>query len=153
MTNNTLQKQLFQAGSILLAVGVITGALGSHAMKGAVQEYDLNVYEVAVRYQIYHSMGLLILGIGARRIREDVLKGVFALFLIGIILFSGSLYLLSTSIMWANERLEWFGAVAPFGGVSFIAGWLYLGLKGYKPSTHSSSGEKIVEMHRRKTEQ
>ena len=153
MTNNTLQKQLFQTGSFLLALGILAGALGSHAMKGMVQENDLNVYEVAVRYQIYHSIGLLILAVGSRRVKEDVLKGIFALFMIGIIFFSGSLYLLSTSVVWANKRLEWLGAIAPFGGVSFIAGWLYLGFKGYKQSTQSSAGEKIVEMHRRKAEQ
>lgn len=151
MTNSTLQKQLIQAGAAFAGLAVIAGAFGAHAVKEKIDPLNLDIYNTAVEYQFYHAFALLVMGFGSRRLKEQAVKTSFTLFVIGIILFSGSLYLLSTSTIWAKERISWFGAITPVGGVSFVVGWAYLALKGYKPSSHSDSAMKIQEMHKRKS--
>lgn len=151
MTNSTLQKQLIQSGAAFAALAVIAGAFGSHAIKEKMDTVNYDIYQTAVEYQFYHALGLFAIGVGMRRIKENVAKVAFTLFVLGIIFFSGSLYLLSTSMIWAKERIGWFGVVAPVGGVSFVVGWAYLALMGFKPSTSSQSAEKVKEMQRRKT--
>jgi uncharacterized membrane protein YgdD (TMEM256/DUF423 family) len=151
MTNSTLQKQLIQSGAAFAALAVIAGAFGSHAIKEKMDTVNYDIYQTAVEYQFYHALGLFAIGVGMRRIKDNVAKVAFTLFVLGIIFFSGSLYLLSTSMIWAKERIGWFGAVAPVGGVSFVVGWAYLALMGFKPSTSSQSAEKVKEMQRRKT--
>lgn len=143
---------MIQAGAAFAGLAVIFGALAAHEMKNVLNDKDLAVFETAVRYNFYHALALLAIGYGARRLKENVGKAVFALFVVGIILFSGSLYLLATSKLWAEDRIEWLGAVAPLGGVSFVAGWFYLAFKGYKPSSseETRSGKKVMEMQRRK---
>lgn len=152
MTNSTLQKNMIQAGAVFAGLAVIFGALAAHEMKNVLNDSDLAVFETAVKYNFYHALALLAIGYGARRLKENVGKTVFALFVVGIILFSGSLYLLATSKLWAEDRIEWLGAIAPLGGVSFVAGWFYLAFKGYKPSSseETRSGKKVMEMQRRK---
>jgi uncharacterized membrane protein YgdD (TMEM256/DUF423 family) len=151
MTNSTLQKQLIQSGAAFAALAVIAGAFGSHAIKEKMDTVNYDIYQTAVEYQFYHALGLFAIGVGMRRIKDNVAKVTFTLFVLGIIFFSGSLYLLSTSMIWAKERIGWFGVVAPVGGVSFVVGWAYLAWMGFKPSTSSQSAEKVKEMQRRKT--
>lgn len=151
MTNSTLQKQLIQSGAAFAALAVIAGAFGSHAIKEKMDTVNYDIYQTAVEYQFYHALGLFAIGVGMRRIKDNVAKVAFTLFVLGIIFFSGSLYLLSTSMIWAKERIGWFGVVAPVGGVSFVVGWAYLAWMGFKPSTSSQSAEKVKEMQRRKT--
>lgn len=153
MTNSTLQKTVIQTGAVFAGVAVVLGALASHELRPLLAEYDRSTFDKAVQYNFYHALALLCLGFGARRVKENVLKTVFPLLVIGIILFCGSLYLLSTSKLWAKERIEWLGAIAPIGGVSFIVGWFYLAFKGYKPSSaeETRSARKVMEMQRRKT--
>jgi uncharacterized membrane protein YgdD (TMEM256/DUF423 family) len=150
MTNSTLQKQLIQSGAAFAALAVIAGAFGSHAIKEKLDSVNYDIYQTAVEYQFYHALALFAIGVGMRRIKENVAKVAFTLFVLGIIFFSGSLYLLSTSMLWAKERIGWFGIVAPVGGVSFVVGWAYLAWMGFKPSTSSHSAEKVQEMQRRK---
>lgn len=151
MTNSTLQKQFIQSGAAFAAIAVVAGALGSHLLANTLGETDKNTYEIAVRYQLIHSLALISLGLGLRRINDNIAKFCFAFFVIGIILFSGSLFAMSTSVVWAHARIKWLGAVAPFGGASFVAAWMLLALKGYKPSsTQSESAKKVMEMQRRK---
>lgn len=151
MTNSTLQKQLIQTGAAFAALAVTAGAFGSHAVKEKLDAVNYDIYQTAVEYQFYHALALFAIGVGMRRIKDNVAKVAFTLFVLGIIFFSGSLYLLSTSMIWAKERIGWFGVVAPVGGVSFVVGWAYLALMGFKPSTSSQSAEKVKEMQRRKT--
>ncbi|MBW7844312.1 MAG: DUF423 domain-containing protein [Bacteroidia bacterium] len=150
MTNSTLQKQLIQAGATFAGLAVIAGAFGTHGIKARLEPSQFDIYLKAVEYQFYHAFGLLILGFGARRLNEQAAKVIFTFFILGIIFFCGSLYLLSTSIIWAKEPISWLGAVAPIGGVSFVIGWGYLVVKGYKPSSNENSAKKVLEMHRRK---
>ncbi len=109
---------LFAAISGLLATGL--GALGSHALKGRLEANMLNAYQTAVQYQFYHSLALLLLSIIMFHLVNGYLQASGLAFVIGIILFSGSLYVLSIT------GFKSLGIITPFGGIAFIAGWLML---------------------------
>jgi uncharacterized membrane protein YgdD (TMEM256/DUF423 family) len=106
------------AGAVLAALGVAAGAFGAHALRARLGPSDLVTFETAVRYQMYHALALLLTGLLADRGVAVAASGW--LFLTGIVLFSGSLYLLTLG------GLRWMGAVTPLGGVAFILGWLVL---------------------------
>ena len=109
----------------LLAVAF--GAFGAHALRGRLDAYAMGVFETAVQYHFYHSLALLAVGVLALSQPQTVLlKSSGWLFLLGLVLFSGSLYVLSLS------GLKWLGAVTPLGGLAFIAGWGCLAATGWK---------------------
>jgi uncharacterized membrane protein YgdD (TMEM256/DUF423 family) len=106
---------------------VILGAFGAHALKDRLDEYAQGVFETAVQYHFYHSLALLAVGIIAlQQPQTTLLKSSGWLFLLGIVIFSGSLYVLSIS------GVRWLGAVTPLGGLAFIAGWACLAAAGWK---------------------
>lgn len=109
-------------GAGLMALGVISGAFGAHALKERLDAYSMDVYQKAVFYHFIHALGILIVSALTRAgaITESACTTVCALLLAGIVLFSGSLYLLA---MTGTRAL---GAVTPFGGVAFIAAWFAL---------------------------
>jgi uncharacterized membrane protein YgdD (TMEM256/DUF423 family) len=105
-------------GGFNAALVVLLGAFGAHALKARLSAEMLAVYQTGVYYHLFHALGLLAVGLVATQIADTVyLKWSGWLMLAGIILFSGSLYVLSVS------GLRWFGIVTPFGGISFIAAW------------------------------
>ena len=100
-------------GAILGFVSVAAGAFGAHALKAILTADRLEIFETAVRYQMYHSLAILVAGLlGASQAAWS--------FFLGILVFSGSLYLLVLT-----DR-RWFGAVTPIGGVLFLVGWVLL---------------------------
>jgi uncharacterized membrane protein YgdD (TMEM256/DUF423 family) len=101
-----------------LAVGL--GAFGAHALKARLDAEMLAVFEVGVRYQMYHAFALLAAGWAQTRWPGTLVTASGWLFVAGTLVFSGSLYALSLSGM------RWLGAVTPAGGLAFIAGWLCL---------------------------
>ena|SRR5579862_9802906 len=105
------------AAAALLALAVMIGAFGAHGLRGRLDEYSMSVYERAVFYHFVHALGLLIVSILPR---QTALGWVCWLLVAGIVLFSGSLYVL------AITGVRAWGAVTPFGGISFIAAWLVL---------------------------
>lgn len=109
-------------GAILLALAVILGAFGAHGLRDRLDAYSMGVYEKAVFYQFLHSMGILVVSLLPRTgtFPENGANWVCLLLLIGIVIFSGSLYLLAVT---GNRML---GAITPIGGISFILGWLLL---------------------------
>ncbi len=110
----------FMVGSMLAAVAVIAGAFGAHGLKETVSTEMLEVFETAVRYQMYHSLGLIAVGLFNSHhpaVAVEIAGWAFAL---GIVVFSGSLYAMVLS------GTRWLGAVTPIGGLAFIAGWLLL---------------------------
>jgi uncharacterized membrane protein YgdD (TMEM256/DUF423 family) len=112
---------LLGAGALLAALAVIMGAFGAHALKERLGVELGAVYRTAVDYHFYHALGLLAVGLAAQRLPGvRALRWSGALLGAGIALFSGSLYLLSLG------GSGWLGAVTPFGGLSFIGGWLLL---------------------------
>ncbi|MEP1471281.1 MAG: DUF423 domain-containing protein [Halieaceae bacterium] len=111
--------------SAMLAVAF--GAFGAHALKNRLDEYALGVFETAVQYHFIHSLALLAVGILALSQPHTVLlKSAGWMFLLGILVFSGSLYCLSLT------GIKWLGAITPLGGLAFIAGWACLGVAGWK---------------------
>jgi uncharacterized membrane protein YgdD (TMEM256/DUF423 family) len=106
-------------GGINAALVVMLGAFGAHGLKTKLTAEMLAVYQTGVYYHLFHALGLLAVGLVASQIADSVwLKWSGWLMLAGIILFSGSLYVLSVS------GLRWLGMVTPFGGVAFIAAWI-----------------------------
>jgi len=106
-------------GGINAALVVILGAFGAHGLKTKISAEMLAVYQTGVHYHLFHALGLLVVGVVATQIVDSIsLKWAGWLMLTGIILFSGSLYIMSLGGM------RWLGMVTPFGGLAFIAAWI-----------------------------
>ena len=106
-------------GGLNAALVVLLGAFGAHALKARLSAEMLAVYQTGVHYHLFHALGLIAVGLVATQIPASAyLKWSGWLMLAGIILFSGSLYVLSVS------GLRWLGMITPFGGVAFIAAWI-----------------------------
>lgn len=118
---NRTERLAWVAGASLLAVAVMLGAFGAHALKGILTEERMAVYQTAVQYQFFHALGLLVLGSISSRLSEALwLHRIAWLLIIGIGLFSGSLYLL---VLTDTPRL---GMITPFGGLCLVAAWILL---------------------------
>ena len=109
-------------GAILLALGVIIGAFGAHALQGRLDAYSKGVYETGVMYHFFHALGLLVVSLLPRMgsLSAPRAAWICGLLLAGVVLFSGSLYALALS------GIRILGAVTPFGGLAFIAAWILL---------------------------
>lgn len=121
-----MNKKILLFAAVSGALAVMLGALGAHALKEWVDASQLQVFETAVRYQMYHSLGLLFVSLLAEKIPSKNILRTGYCFMAGIILFSGSLYFLSLRSLFGIEGYGWIGAVTPLGGLSFIAGWLLI---------------------------
>ena len=107
--------------ALALAAAVVLGAFGAHALKGRLAAEILATYHTAVEYHFWHALGMLGVGVLMSRSPDDsALRWVAWLLIAGLLLFSGSLYVL------ALTGASWLGAVTPLGGVAFIAAWLCL---------------------------
>jgi len=115
-------KGFIQLAGFLGALAVGIGAFGAHGLQGVLESYGrIETFETGVRYHFYHSMAMLIVGIWhCLQPERKWLKSSFYSFFIGILIFSGSLYILSLT------GITWFGAITPLGGVAFITGWLFI---------------------------
>jgi uncharacterized membrane protein YgdD (TMEM256/DUF423 family) len=121
------QRNTILTGAAMGCVAVLVGAFGAHALKGVLTATGrVDTYELAVRYQFYHSLALLLAGLLMGQFPSKFLRHSSVSFLLGIIFFSGSLYVLSLT------GQTFLGAVTPFGGLLFILGWLFLILGVYK---------------------
>lgn len=110
----------FAVGALSGAIGVALGAFGAHALKSRLPENLLDVFETAVRYQMYHALALLAVGWAATRYPSGWVNASGWSFLVGIIVFCGSLYLMTMT------GARWLGAITPIGGICFILGWVAL---------------------------
>lgn len=109
-------------GALMAATGIGFGAFGAHAMKDRFTPPDLAIYETAVKYWMYHALGLCIVAIVMTRVENGLMKASAALMILGALVFSGSLLAL---VFTGNRML---GAVTPFGGVMLILSWLCLAI-------------------------
>lgn len=109
------------------ALSVALGAFGAHALKSMLTEQSLSTYETAVRYQFYHVFALALTGILYKTCPNKFVKSAGQLFIIGIIFFSGSLYLLTYASA-NNLSFRWAGPITPLGGAMLIIGWICLAL-------------------------
>jgi len=107
-------------GAISAGLAVVLGAMGAHILETVLSPQRLGTFITGVEYQMYHSLALLVLGaIGSQRLGRWLRVSGYA-FIFGIILFSGSLYILTLG------KIPWMGMVTPVGGIAFIAGWIAL---------------------------
>jgi len=108
-------------GSLNAMLAVILGAFGAHGLRGRLSEAMLNVYQTGVQYHFYHALGLIMVGMIAWHLPGSTwLKWSGGMMFAGIVIFSGSLYLLSLT------QLRWLGMITPLGGLAFILSWLLL---------------------------
>lgn len=107
----------FATGSVLCGLGVILGAFGAHGLRARLSPEMLVVFETGVRYHLFHALGLLAVAWAASRWPGSYVSIAGYLFVAGIFIFSGSLYVL------AITGIRWLGAITPIGGVCLIVGW------------------------------
>jgi uncharacterized membrane protein YgdD (TMEM256/DUF423 family) len=108
------------------ALSVAAGAFGAHLLRDAVSARDLETFQTAAHYQMTHALALFGVAWGRTRWRDNLVNYAGNAFFAGIMLFSGSLYVLVLT----NTR--WLGAVTPFGGILLITGWVLLGVAGWR---------------------
>jgi uncharacterized membrane protein YgdD (TMEM256/DUF423 family) len=125
-----MQKLFLKIGAIIAMFTVVLGAFAAHTLKEKISIEALAVFETAVKYQMYHAIALLITGILYKEFPNKFIIWAGRCFILGIIIFSGSLYLLTYFKVIGNTSFLWLGAITPFGGVAFIAGWGLL-FKGF----------------------
>lgn len=118
-----MRKTFLRIGSLMAMGAVILGAFGSHGLKSVVTPERLAIFEIGVRYQFYHALGLLAIGIMLYFGKKKLLTYAGYLLTFGIFFFSGSLYLLSFQDH-LQLPMSILGPVTPIGGTLFIAGWL-----------------------------
>jgi uncharacterized membrane protein YgdD (TMEM256/DUF423 family) len=127
-----MHKNYLSIACFLGALTVAMGAFGAHALKALVDEHALSVYDTAVRYQFFHVLALALSALifQSKPNKWVKLSGLF--FLLGILFFSGSLYLLTYKAMIASDGYVWAGPITPVGGLFFITGWILLGIGSKK---------------------
>lgn len=130
-----MHRGYLKTAAIIGAVSVAMGAFAAHSLKDLISDYALGIFETGIRYQFYHVFALILTGILYKEYPGKLLKWAGLLFIIGIILFSGSLYMLTAVKAMVQPGFNWIGAITPFGGVCFIAGWICLFIAFFKRST------------------
>jgi uncharacterized membrane protein YgdD (TMEM256/DUF423 family) len=122
-----MERTFLILGALVGFLGVAIGAFGAHALEATLKANQREAtFATATQYHMYHALALLAVAWAATRWPDNLTYWAGYLFIIGIILFSGSLYALSLT----NQR--WLGAITPFGGLAFLAGWLCLGLAAWR---------------------
>lgn len=125
-----MTRKFMMIGAILMFLGVGAGAFGAHGLSDYFDQYPhlSAIYETAVRYHVYHALGLFVMAWAATQWPGKWTTRAGYLLLGGVIVFSGSLYLL------VFTRMGWLGAITPLGGFAFLAGWGSLFMAAYKES-------------------
>ncbi len=113
-----MERVFFVLGALSAFIAVAAGAFGAHGLKSRMSAEMLSVFEVGVRYQMYHALALIAVAWVQAKYPSSIVTTGGWFFVIGTILFSGSLYLLSVS------AVRWLGAITPLGGLAFLAGWV-----------------------------
>ncbi|MBD1391796.1 DUF423 domain-containing protein [Mucilaginibacter glaciei] len=122
-----MNKQIIVTASVLGALAVIAGAFGAHALRASLPAKQMEVWQTAVQYQFYHVFALLFLSTYAS-FKNKLIVSIYYLFTLGIVFFSGSLYLISLRVLLGMPGLVALGPVTPIGGLLFIIGWVLLAL-------------------------
>ncbi len=119
--NSLTQRSIF-TGSILAAIAVALGAFGAHTLRPLLVTKYFDIFETAVRYQMYHALAFILFGLTLQY--KALPKIIYFLFLIGIIIFSSTLYAIALGSLMENNPLKWLGAVTPLGGISLLSAWV-----------------------------
>jgi len=115
-----MERFFFSLGAVSALIAVAAGAFGAHSLRGRLSAEMLDIFEVGARYQMYHALAMLAVAWAYTRWPGSLVLAGGWLFILGTILFSGSLYLLSLT------GVRWLGAITPLGGVAFLVGWVCL---------------------------
>jgi uncharacterized membrane protein YgdD (TMEM256/DUF423 family) len=118
--SKTVIKIVLSCAAFSAMLSVLLGAFAAHGLKSKLSDTLLSTFQTGVQYQMYHSLALILLVILYRQMPQSLLVYSAGFMFAGIILFSGSLYML------ALTQIKWFGPVTPFGGACFIIGWVLL---------------------------
>jgi uncharacterized membrane protein YgdD (TMEM256/DUF423 family) len=121
-----MSKTILMSASAMLALAVALGAFGAHGLKDHLSAELMQTYKTGVEYHFYHALGLLLLGALSLTMPSNLINWAALFLFIGIVLFSGSLYVLAIS------GIKWLGAITPLGGLSFITGWIMLFVAAWK---------------------
>lgn len=121
-------RQWIAAGAVNAFIGVAAGAFAAHGLKARLEPHSLEVFETGARYQMYHAFGLVLIGLFLQRQPAPLANSAGWAMLLGIVLFSGSLYAL------ALTRISVLGAITPLGGVGFLVGWVLLAVAAVRAS-------------------
>ena len=124
-----MRSKWIAVGAFSGAIAVLLGAFGAHGLKDRVSAEDLEIWRTAVLYHALHSIALVLFGLFQERRRSGSAPGL--LFLLGIVVFGGTLY----GIVLGGPR--WLGAVTPLGGLALIAGWILFGIQALRPGNAS----------------
>ena len=121
-----MHKLFLSIGALLGGIAVALGAFGAHGLKKVVTADTVNTFQTGVQYQMYHALALIAVAIVFEKFPTKLMVWAGASFCIGILLFSGSLYLLTILKATGKVGLEGVGIITPIGGLFFIVGWLLL---------------------------
>ena len=129
-----MHKGYIRTAAFLGALSVMLGAFAAHGLKQVANDQTLSIFETGTRYQFYHVFALALAALLYRTYPNRLISASGILFILGIIFFSGSLYIYTYKLIFNIASLDWIVFLTPIGGVFFIAGWLCLslGIKGGK---------------------
>lgn len=125
-----MNKTIFLTGAIFGALAVVIGAFGAHGLENLIDSDDIQTFETGVKYQMYHAIFLLVLG-SVTQLPEKSKKLIYYFIVVGIFLFSFSIYFLATNSLTAFD-FKTIGFITPIGGLFLIIGWILLGYRGFK---------------------
>ncbi|MEM9920470.1 MAG: DUF423 domain-containing protein [Bacteroidota bacterium] len=126
-----MTKQFLIWTGIMGALVVALGAFGAHGLKASLPSNQLEVYQTAVSYHFYHTFGLGLAAVLSLFHSNKFIHWAAWSFIIGILLFSGSLYLLSTRELIGLTNYRWLGPITPIGGLLFMIGWIFMAMAGW----------------------
>lgn len=119
---NKTTKTFIRLGSIMMALSVSLGAFGAHGLKSILDAEMFKVYNTAVEYQFYHSLGLFVVAFVAHFVNNSMIKKAGIIMFGSMLVFSGSLYIMTMT------GIKWLGAITPIGGTGFIIAWFMIAL-------------------------
>lgn len=132
-----MHKGFLKTAAILAVISVALGAFAAHGLKGKVGANAIEIFETAVRYQFYHVFALFLAGIMYKDFTNRFVKASGAFFIVGMLLFSGSLYAMSVVKAMVLPGFTWLGPITPLGGLCFILGWVSLFIGFFKPNKNT----------------
>ena len=126
-----MNKQIIITAAVFGLLAVVAGAFGAHGLQNAITAKQLQVWHTAVEYQFYHVFALLFLSTFTR-FKNNLIAVCYYAFTVGILFFSGSLYLLAAGSLLGLSNVRWFGPITPIGGLFFIIGWITLAMAAFR---------------------
>ena len=129
-----MERKILPVASLLGMIAIILGAFGAHALKKVLSIEQLNTFETGVKYQMYHALFLLFVGTTSA-LSDKAKKAILSLVIVGVLFFSGSIYLLATNDLTSFD-FKVIGFVTPIGGLLLISSWIWLFVEVYKKGKH-----------------